>query len=626
MANTSSSAAPAAIPQAAPTGSGTTDFIPLWSSASVLGNSLLFQTGGNVGINTKTPAETLDVNGNSIFRGSFQLPPGHPATSASGFESHSFQFQASSFNSGTATSNTEAFGFRAEPLNNNTTNPSAKLDLFFGAGGSAPFTDTGLSFAANGIITFAAGQTFPSNSANVNEVVLPDTTSATSGVITVGGVPFLSDFGSPTNTFVGGNVGLFTANSFANQNTGVGNLALQELTTGSSNTAVGEQALQMVTTGAANTGIGIGALHETQTAGFNTAIGDQALAFNTTGTTNSSIGYQSGVNNATGSQNTFLGSFSGVTADGINLSTALGYGAQVGASNAMVLGGTGTFVVNVGIGTPTPTATLDIRSGAGNTLATPSPVISLTNLNTLNTPTVAINFNPSPPPAAVPAAQLLVVGSGAGGEFQFKARNTAGVLIDTFTVDNFGNAQLPGELTVDVVSKSSGDFKIDDPIDPGGKYLRHSFVESPDMMNIYNGNVTTDAEGLVVVEMPAWFEALNRDFRYQLTVIGQFAQAIVGSEMTDRKFTIRTDKGNVKVSWQVTGIRQDAWANAHRIPTEEVKPAIEQGHYLHPELFGAPPEMSIAAARAAAAAATNATAQAPTNNPQTESPEELGAE
>ncbi len=629
VASTSSSAAPAAIPQAAPTGSGTTDFIPLWSSASVLSNSVLFQTGGNVGINTKTPAETLDVNGNSIFRGSFQLPPGHPATSASGFESHSFQFQASSFNSGTATSNTEAFGFRAEPLNNNTTNPSAKLDLFFGAGGSAPFTDTGLSFAASGIITFAAGQTFSSNSANVNELILPNTTSATSGVITVGGVPFLSDFGSPTNTFVGGNVGLFTANSFANQNTGVGSRALQELTTGSSNTAVGEQALQMVTTGAANTGVGIAALEETQTGGFNTAIGDQALTFNTTGETNSSIGYQSGVNSVTGSQNTFLGAFSGVTADGINLSTAVGYGAKVGASNALVLGGTGTFAVNVGIGTPTPTATLDIQSGAGNTLATPSPVISLTNLNTLNTPTVAINFNPSPPPAAVPAAQLLVVGSGAGGEFQFKARNTSGVLIDTFTVDNFGNAQLPGELTVGVVSKSSGDFKIDDPIDPGGKYLRHSFVESPDMMNIYNGNITTNADGLAVVEMPAWFEALNRDFRYQLTVIGQFAQAIVGSEMADRKFTIRTDKGKVKVSWQVTGIRQDAWANAHRIPTEEVKPPIEQGHYLHPELFGAPPEMSIAAAHAAApATGENAKTVAPAGAAAADSvpTEEKGAE
>ncbi|HEY0701618.1 MAG TPA: hypothetical protein VGD60_02525 [Candidatus Acidoferrales bacterium] len=601
----------AVSPFATPSGSGITNFIPLWTSTSALGDSILFQTGGNIGIGTQTPAETLDVNGNSIFRGSFQLPPGHPATAASGFESHSFQFQASSFNSGTATSNTEAFGFRAEPLNNNTTNPSAKLDLFFGPGGNAPFTDTGLSFAANGIVTFAAGQTFPSSSANVNELVLPDSTSASSGVITVGGVPFLSDFGNSTNTFVGGNAaGQFTATNFAVNNTGVGNRALLSLTSGNTNTAVGDQALQMVNTGSGNTGVGVAALPQTQTGEFNTAVGDAAMTFNTSGNENAAIGYQAGVNNATGNGNTFLGAFSGTTGDGINNSTAIGVDAQVGLSNVIALGGTGTFAVNVGIGTPTPTSTLDIRSAAGNSVATPSPVISLTNLNTLNSPTVAINFNPSPPPASVPAAQLLVIGSGAGGEFQFKARNTAGALMNTFVLDNFGNAQLPGELTVDIVSKSSGDFKIDDPIDPGGKYLRHSFVESPDMMNIYNGNVTTNGEGLAVVEMPAWFEALNRDFRYQLTVIGQFAQAIVATEMADRKFSIRTDKGNVKVSWQVTGIRQDAWANAHRMPIEEAKPPIEQGHYLHPELFGAPPEMSIAAAHAAATAADAAQAKA----------------
>jgi hypothetical protein len=113
------------------------------------------------------------------------------------------------------------------------------------------------------------------------------------------------------------------------------------------------------------------------------------------------------------------------------------------------------------------------------------------------------------------------------------------------------------------------------------------------MMNIYNGNVTTDAAGNAVVHLPEWFESLNRDFRYQLTVIGQFAQAIVAREVENRQFSIKTDRPNVKVSWQVTGIRQDAWANAHRIPVEQVKPERERGSYLHPELFGAPKEKSI---------------------------------
>ena len=155
-----------------------------------------------------------------------------------------------------------------------------------------------------------------------------------------------------------------------------------------------------------------------------------------------------------------------------------------------------------------------------------------------------------------------------------------------------------GDVDVDGrLSKAAGSFKIDHPLDPANKYLYHSFVESPDMMNIYNGTVTTDAQGNAIVNMPDWFEALNRDFRYQLTVIGQFAQAIVGSEMANHSFTVRTDKPNVKVSWQVTGIRQDVYANAHRIPVEELKPEKERGLYLHPELFGVSEEKSIAAAR-----------------------------
>jgi hypothetical protein len=75
--------------------------------------------------------------------------------------------------------------------------------------------------------------------------------------------------------------------------------------------------------------------------------------------------------------------------------------------------------------------------------------------------------------------------------------------------------------------------------------------------------------------------------------MGQFAQAIVGSKIAGNEFTIRTDKPGVEVSWQVTGVRQDAWANAHRIPVEEEKPEKERDHYIHPELFNQPKEKSI---------------------------------
>jgi len=138
------------------------------------------------------------------------------------------------------------------------------------------------------------------------------------------------------------------------------------------------------------------------------------------------------------------------------------------------------------------------------------------------------------------------------------------------------------------LSKSSGSFKIDHPLDPAGKYLYHSFVESPDMMNIYNGNVTTDADGRAVVTLPEYFDALNMDFRYQLTVIGEFAQAIIAEKINDNRFSIRTDKPNIEVSWMVTGIRKDPWAQAHRIEPEVTKEPENMGRYITPEVYGMP--------------------------------------
>jgi hypothetical protein len=154
--------------------------------------------------------------------------------------------------------------------------------------------------------------------------------------------------------------------------------------------------------------------------------------------------------------------------------------------------------------------------------------------------------------------------------------------------DLYGNVAVHGTLT-----KTAGSFKIDDPIDPANKYLSHSFVESPDMMNIYNGNIVTDGSGIADVTLPDWFSALNKDFRYQLTVIGVFAQAIIEQEITDNHFRIRTNQPNVKVSWQVTGVRHDPYAEAHRIPVVEDKPVAEKGTYQFPELYGQPAEKSL---------------------------------
>ncbi|HEY0701620.1 MAG TPA: hypothetical protein VGD60_02535 [Candidatus Acidoferrales bacterium] len=386
----------ALLPDVTPTGSGTTNFIPIWTSSTTLANSLMFQTGGNVGINTTTPAETLDVNGNSIFRGSFQLPPGHPATSASGFESHSFQFQASSFNSGTNASTTQSFGFRAEPLNNNTSNPSAVLDLFFIPNGGSTFQNTGVSFGA--------------------------------------------------------------------------------------------------------------------------------------------------------------------------------------------------------VGAPL----LNLNATSASDIEDPSVLLTLNNPKNTedNTGSIAIDFNPVVFSGThPPAARIQVEDDGGSGAYIFfNLKQTGAVTDPLFTameIDDSGNVSIAGNL-----SKSSGTFKIDDPIDPAGKYLSHSFVESPDMMNIYNGTVVLDAKGEAVITMPDWFDALNRSFQYQLTAIGAPGPGIyVAEKVRDNHFKIAGGTPGLEISWQVTGVRHDAYAVAHPTPVEEVKPAKEQGHYIHPELFGAGPDKAVSAVR-----------------------------
>lgn len=147
-----------------------------------------------------------------------------------------------------------------------------------------------------------------------------------------------------------------------------------------------------------------------------------------------------------------------------------------------------------------------------------------------------------------------------------------------------GNVSISGNL-----AKSSGSFKIDHPLDPANKYLYHSFVESPDMKNIYDGVVTLDDTGAAVVTMPNWFDALNQDFRYQLTAIGAPGPNLyIAQEITGNTFKVAGGTPGMKVSWQVTGIRHDAYANAHRIPVEQNKPQEERGTYIHPELFGKP--------------------------------------
>ncbi|MGE5156314.1 MAG: hypothetical protein ACM3JP_02335, partial [Betaproteobacteria bacterium] len=153
-----------------------------------------------------------------------------------------------------------------------------------------------------------------------------------------------------------------------------------------------------------------------------------------------------------------------------------------------------------------------------------------------------------------------------------------------------GQAHVQGDLSVSgSISKGGGSFRIDHPLDPANRFLSHSFVESPDMKNVYDGVVTLDASGEATVELPEYFEALNSEFRYQLTPLGGAAPELhVKTRVRDARFSIAGGQPGQDVSWQVTGIRHDRWAEANRIVVEEAKTGAERGAYLHPSLYGRP--------------------------------------
>jgi hypothetical protein len=297
-------------------------------------------------------------------------------------------------------------------------------------------------------------------------------------------------------------------------------------------------------------------------AGYESATTGQV--FGVTGGTNSTTDFSVGVSGVEGAA---TGAVFGVA--GAAFSTTDGATAVSGFESAS----TGAVV-----GVAGATSSVSGTGVIGNATATSGPTIGVRGVSASPAGAAGVFLNLSGG-----SSQVLV---GQGGNF-----------VQVFTVDAGGNGFYAGNLNVTgKLTKGSGSFKIDHPLDPANKYLSHSFVESPDMMNVYNGNITTDKHGMATVILPSYFEALNADFRYQLTVIGQFAQAMVQQEIRSNQFTIKTNKPGVKVSWQVTGIRHDAYANADRIPVEEDKPSAERGYYLHPEAFGQPVSKSVQAA------------------------------
>jgi hypothetical protein len=167
-----------------------------------------------------------------------------------------------------------------------------------------------------------------------------------------------------------------------------------------------------------------------------------------------------------------------------------------------------------------------------------------------------------------------------------------GVFASGRTAGLFGGpVDVFGDLTVINGNKP---FKIDHPLDPQNKYLLHNAVEAPERKNVYDGVAQLDAFGATWVELPEWFEALNGDFRYQLTAVGGSAPNLhVAEEVSENRFKIAGGEEGMKICWQLTGTRKDPWAAANPFEVEQEKPQEERGRYLEPSLYDAPEEQRV---------------------------------
>jgi hypothetical protein len=507
----------AALPPASLTGTGTANFVPLWTSSSALANSVLFQTGSGstakIGIGNTAPSATLDVTGAATIRGLLNLPNSANATATAGAISRPLGLVASTFNSSTHAASNQVFHWQAEPVGNNTTAPSATLNLLF-ATAPAAAAETGLKINSKGVITFASGQTFPGTG---NGTI----TGVTAGTDLTGG----GKSGSVTLNLDTSKVPQLNAsNTFVGSQTITGDVDASGAVEGQS----------------AQFGV-FGSPSEAPTVSVdNQGSGEGIAAFSTNGAGISaeSENYYAvmGLSSSAG----FAGIFGQADVSG---SYAIYATQEADAGQALWAENSGGGAAN-GAG---PDAVHGVSHGSGG-------------------------------------AGVAGINDASGGIGVYGRQLVSGSYAGRFDGDVWVNGNL---------SKNGGSFKIDHPLDPSNKYLYHSFVESPDMKNIYDGVASLDAAGEAVVSMPEWFGALNRDFRYQLTCIGGFAPVYIAEEITNNQFKIGGGKPGMKVSWQVTGTRQDAWANAHRIPVEEVKPEDEHGTYLHPELFGAPEQLAV---------------------------------
>jgi hypothetical protein len=189
--------------------------------------------------------------------------------------------------------------------------------------------------------------------------------------------------------------------------------------------------------------------------------------------------------------------------------------------------------------------------------------------------------------------------SGNYGLYGYAMAGTGGSSYGVFAGAPTGTSSWAGYFAGDVhisgtLTGGSMMSKVDHPLDPENSYLLHAAVESDELTNVYSGNAVLDGEGRARVDLPDWFEAVNTDFRYQLTAIGAPGPNLfVARKISGNSFEIAGGDPGMEVSWQVTAVRNDPHGRAHRLVAEQDKEVKDAGKYVHPGLYGRPETAAI---------------------------------
>jgi hypothetical protein len=498
--------------------------------------------------------------------------------------------------------------------------------------------------------TFAVTTTSSKNKglSRVLEVGIDETKIGTqSTVMGVGGGGGKYSDMSPVNMFLGLNAGASIAG--AKYNIFIGNY--------SGYTTTGPEEPDMFEYGYYNTFLGFESGRNATNSAYNTYIGSESGKMNTDGTDNTFVGCSSGVRNTgysntiigafsgsgsgNGNSNTFMGMYAGTANTNGSYNTFIGQGAGEGnytGNSNVYLGAYSGGANHYGSGN------VCLGNSAGSE-ETGSNKLYIDNSNT-STPLIYGDFSSdlvringkfgvgvsplykihsedvtlSSDAPAVYGKHAVTdnYGIGVKGESKWKGvegytQNASGNgyalygyasgigtgdRIGVFGTADGGTSAWAGYFAGNVnvtgtVVKSKEEVKVDHPLDPENKFLVHSGVGSSEMLNIYNGNALLGKDGTVVVELPEWFEAYNKDFRYQLTPVGSPAMLYIAEKIKNNSFKIAGGTEGLEVSWQITGVRKDSFASKNPIENEVKKNEIEKGFYLHPESFGVNPEKSI---------------------------------